>query len=166
MTKANSTVHYLPSAVPASCRFEAFKERLPLRVAAARQGARGYVTLDFGDECGRDTITGEAQYDWHLWVYMCDWDLFKGQSRILWRRESDNALAGAVLGQLAGECLEAIEYDAADDYFLMKFSGGYALHIDPDFYGFEPTDDLFMLFKYGESDCVSYSPERRFYRAA
>jgi len=161
-----STIHYLPQAEPAQDRFESFRAALPLKVSAAQQGTRGFVTLDFGQKRGRDQITGEPQYDWHFWIYMCDWDLMKDRSRILWRRECDNRLAGAVLEQLQGEYLEALEYDAADDCFTLSFSGGYKLNIDPDFYGFEPTDDLFMLFKYGEQDCLSYSPEKRFYRAA
>jgi len=161
-----SAIHYLPTAVPAKNRFESFKAQLPLRVASARLGYSGSVTFDFGDAQTRDTITDEPQYDWHLWVYMCDWDLYKDNSRILWRRESDNALAGVVLEQLTGETLISFEYDEADDCFLMVFTGGYQLHMDPDFYGFEPKDDLFMLFRHGESDCLSYSPERRFYRAA
>lgn len=161
-----STIHYLPQAEPALDRFQSFKAQLPLKVAAARQGAKGFITLDFGKKRGRDQITGEPQYDWHFWIYMCDWDLFKGPSRILWRRESDNHLASNVLAQLKGEQLEALDYDDTDDCFTLKFSGGYELNIDPDFYGFEPADDLFMLFKYGEHDCLSYSPEKRFYRAA
>lgn len=161
-----SAIHYLPTAAPAESRFESFRALLPLKVAVARRGFGGFITFDFGAERAKDQVTGEPQFDWHLWIYMCDWDLYKGNTRVLWRRESDNALAGAVLEQLDGETLEAFEFDAADDCFLMRFSGGFKLHIDPDFYGFEPTDDLFMLFKHGEGDCLSYSPERRFYRAA
>jgi len=161
-----SAIHYLPSAAPAIDRFESFKAMLPMRVASARRGFGGFITLDFGNECGRDQVTGERQFDWHLWIYMCDWDLYKGGSRILWRRESDNALAGAILTQLVDETVVGFDLDTDDDCFLLSFSGGYQLHIDPDFYGFEPADDLFMLFKYGEADCLSYSPKRRFYRAA
>lgn len=161
-----SAIHYLPTAALAAGRFENFRAQLPLKVASARRGFGGFITLDFGGERARDQVTAEPQFDWHFWVYMCDWDLFKNDSRLLWRRESDNALAGAILSQLQGEALTAFDYDEVDDCFLMHFTGGYQLHLDPDFFGFEPTDDLFMLFKFGEPECLSYSPERRFYQAA
>jgi len=161
-----SSVCYMPPVAPAASRFESFKASLPLKVASAQPGFGAFITFDFGGEQTRDGITGEAQYDWHLWVYMCDWDLYKGDSRILWRRESDNSLAGAVLGQLSGESLLAIDRDETDDCFMLKFSGGFRLNIDPDFFDFEAENDLFMLFKYGENDCLSYSPKRRFYHAA
>jgi len=161
-----NAIHYLPSKAPAINRFEEFQAQLPLKVARACHGPAGFITLDLGSEHPRDSVTGNHQFDWHLWVYMCDWDFYKGKSRILWRRESDNALAGAILAQLEGETLLGFEYDEADDCFLMRFSGDFQLHLDPDFYGFEPSDDIFMLFKYGEKECLSYSPKRRFYRAA
>lgn len=156
-------LHALRSGVE---RFEEFKAALPLKVVQARRGFGGFITLDLGVERGADAVTGQPQYDWHLWVYMCDWDLHKGQSRILWRRESDNALAGAVLELLNGESLTDIEFDEADDCFVFHFSGGYRLHLDPDFYDYDGDDDLFMLFRYGERDALNYSPRRRFYRAA
>lgn len=161
-----SDIHYLPVASSAINRFEDFQAQLPLKVATACHGPAGFITLNLGVEHLRDALTGDRQFDWHLWVYMCDWDFYKGKSRILWRRESDNALAGAILAQLEGERLTSFDYDKADDCFLMHFTGGFQLHLDPDFYGFEPKDDIFMLFKHGEKDCLSYSPERRFYRAA
>ncbi len=161
-----STIHHLPLAAPACRKFEAFQATLPVKVAGACRGINGFITFDFGSQQGRDPVTGAPQFDWHLWIYMCDWDLYKGGSRVLWRRESDNALAGAILGQLVGETLVGFDYDIQDDCFLLRFSGDYQLHLDPDFFGFDPTDDLFMLFKYGEKECLSYSPKRRFYRAA
>jgi hypothetical protein len=161
-----STVLHLSTAVSAVSRFESFQAQLPLPVASAERGHSGFITFDFGEQQSRDRITNAPQFDWHLWVYMCDWDLYKGQSRLLWRRESDNALAGAILGQLVGETLLGFDYDEGDDCFLMRFSGGFSLHLDPDFFGFDPTDDIFMLFRHGEADCLSYSPDRRFYRAA
>ena len=161
-----SAIHYLPTPARALDRYEAFKAALPQKVAQARRGVGGFITLDLGTVQGRDAITEQAQFDWHFWVYMCDWDLHKNGSRILWRRESDNALAGAVLSQLEGEYLTAFEYDEHDDCFELHFTGGFRLNIDPDFYGFEPADDLFMLFEYGRADCLSYSPEKRFYQAA
>lgn len=161
-----SSVHYLAGKEPASSWFESFQRQLPLKVANAGHSSAGYVTLDLGEQHATDALTGDRQFDWHLWVYMCDWDFYKNENRILWRRESNNALAGAILAQLEGEALLAFEYDRTDDCFLMRFSGGFQLHLDPDFYGFEPSDDIFMLFKYAEKDCLSYSPKRRFYRAA
>ena len=106
-----SVIVHLPTPASALDRFDKFKACLPVTVAQARRGFGGFITLDFGEKQSRDTITGEAQFDWHLWVYMCDWDLYKGDVRLLWRRESDNALAGAVLSQLVGETLAAISYD-------------------------------------------------------
>jgi len=156
----------ISAIAPAVSRFASFQDCLPLKVASAQPGRGAFIGLDFGDEQSRDLVTGEVQYDWHLWVYMCDWDLYKGDSRILWRRESNNSLAGAVLGQLKGESLLAIEQDETDDCFILKFSGGFRLNIDPDFFDFEEDNDLFMLFKYGEDDCLSFSPKRSFYRAA
>lgn len=147
-------------------RFEQFQSCLPLKVARARRGFGGYISLDFGEEQDKDTVTNEPQFEWHLWIYMCDWDLYKGKSRILWRRESDNALAGSVLQMLEGESLTAVDYDQADDCFAFRFSGGFKLHIDPDFYDYDMEDDLFMLFKSGDRDALNYSPRRRFYRAA
>jgi len=161
-----SSVHYLAGNTLAISWFEDFQQHLPLKVASAKHGSAGYITIDLGETHATDKLTGEQQFDWHLWVYMCDWDFYKDESRILWRRESNNALAGAILAQLQGEKLLAFDYDEADDCFLMHFSGGFQLHLDPDFYGFEPADDIFMLFKYGEKKCLSYSPKRRFYRAA
>lgn len=147
-------------------RFEQFRTCLPLKVARARRGFGGYISLDMGDADGKDAITGEQQFEWHFWIYMCDWDLHKGQSRILWRRESDNALAGSVLQLLDGEDLIAIDHDDGDDCFVLKFTGGFRLHIDPDFFDYDGDDDMFMLFKNGEQDALNYSPRRRFYRAA
>ena len=161
-----SVIAYLPTPALAVDRFEKFKASLPLTVAQARRGFGGFITLDFGEQQAKDAITGEAQFDWHLWIYMCDWDLHKGDTRILWRRESDNALAGALLSQLVGETLTNISYDRQDDCFTLEFSGDFVLNIDPDFFDFDAADDLFMLFKHGQSDCLSYSPKRRFYQAA
>ncbi|MBO6505161.1 MAG: hypothetical protein JJ850_10420 [Kordiimonadaceae bacterium] len=161
-----SAVVYLPGAAPGIDRFEEFRAALPLRVSRARRGFGGYITFDLGAEQGRDAITQEAQFEWHLWVYMCDWDLYKADSRILWRRESDNALAGAVLEMLNGETLTGIEHDETDDCFEFHFSGGFRLHMDPDFYDYDGDDDLFMLFRFGERDALNYSPRKRFYRAA
>lgn len=161
-----SAVIYMNAMKTGADRFEEFKAQLPLKVTRARRGLGGYVTLDFGAQCGKDAITHEPQFEWHLWVYMCDWDLKKGDARILWRRESDNSLAGAVLEMLKGETLNAIDYDANDDCFTFRFSGGYSLHLDPDFYDYDGDDDLFMLFHYGDPDALNYSPRRRFYRAA
>lgn len=156
----------LPTPASARHRFEKFRSSLPLSVAQARRGFGGYIMFDFGTEQSRDAITNEPQFDWHLWVYMCDWDLFKGESRILWRRESDNALAGAILGQLADESLLDIEHDSQDDCFVFVFSGGYRLNLDPDFYDYDAGDDLFMLFEHNKHDCLSYSPGKHFYQAA
>lgn len=161
-----TAVVHLGAFAPATDRFEHFKSMLPLRVAHARRGFGGFITIDLGNTMGTDTITQEPQFEWHLWVYMCDWDLYKGQSRILWRRESDNALAGAVLELLNGEWLEAVEHDADDDCFVFHFSGGYRLNLDPDFFDYDGDDDLFMLFRYGDRDALNYSPRKRFYRAA
>ncbi len=161
-----SAIHYLPTPARALDRFKSFEAVLPIQVAQARRGFGGFITLDLGSARAADAVTNEAQFEWHLWVYMCDWDLHKNGVRILWRRESDNALAGAILKQLEGEMLESIKYDEADDCFELSFSGGYHLNIDPDFYGFSGEDDLFMLFEHGQPDCLSYSPEKRFYQAA
>ena len=161
-----SNLHHMPLSSPALSRFESFKASLPLKVAATAQGVGGFITFDFGREQSRDSVTGQAQYDWHLWVYMCDWDLFHDDSRILWRRESNNRLAANILAQLDGESLLAIDRDEVDDCFTLVFSGGFRLHMDPDFFDFEAENDLFMLFRHGEEDCLSYSPKRRFYRAA
>lgn len=161
-----SAIHYLPTPARAQDRLKQFQQALPQKVQQARRGVGGFIMLDFGDIRGADAVTDETQFDWHFWVYMCDWDLHKNGSRILWRRESDNALAGAILGQLEGEELMAFQYDEADDCFELHFTGGYCLNIDPDFYGYEATDDLFMLFEYGKADCLSYSPKKRFYQAA
>ena len=161
-----SAIVYMNALKTGTDRFEEFKAMLPLPVTRARRGIGGYVTIDFGDQCGVDTMTGEPQYEWHLWVYMCDWDLKKGDARILWRRESDNALAGAVLQTLNGEPLQAVDYDSKDDCFAFRFSGGYSLHVDPDFFDYDGEDDLFMLFHAGDDYALNYSPRRRFYRAA
>ncbi len=161
-----SAIHYLPTPARALDHFESFTSKLPVKVSRARRGFGGFITLDLGNELERDAITHEPQFDWHLWVYMCDWDLHKADSRILWRRESDNALAGAVLSQLEGEMLTSIIYDSVDDCFELNFTNGFKLNIDPDFYGFSPDDDLFMLFEHGKNECLSYSPEKRFYQAA
>lgn len=161
-----SAVVYLPGAASGAEKFKDFKACLPLKVARARRGFGGYISFDLGEERGRDAITAEPQYDWHLWVYMCDWDLYKSDSRILWRRESDNALAGAVLEMLNGEMLTDVEIDETDDCFVFTFSGGFRLHLDPDFFDYDGDDDLFMLFRYGDRDALNYSPRKRFYRAA
>ncbi|MBL4790022.1 MAG: hypothetical protein JKY60_13610 [Kordiimonadaceae bacterium] len=161
-----STIHYLPTAVPACNRFDNFKASLPIKVSAAKQGIDGFVTLDFGASQAQDPVTGDAQFDWHLWVYMCDWELYQDSKRLLWRRESDPVRAAETLSQLAGKLLLAVDHDESDDCFIWRFEGGFRLHIDPDFYGYEPDSDLFMLFKHGEGDCISYNPRRHFYRAA
>ncbi|MFC3051606.1 hypothetical protein [Kordiimonas pumila] len=161
-----SAILKMPTPASARAQFEAFRAELPLPVAKARQGVGGYVTLDFGNKRGKDTITGDVQYDWHLWVYMCDWDLYEDNTRLLWRRESNHSLAGSILEQLAGEQLTAIDMDSRDDCFVLRFTGGYSLNIDPDFYDFDASDDMFMLFRYGERHCLSFSPGRRFYPAA
>lgn len=147
-------------------RFASFREALPLKVARARRGFGGFITLDLGQSCADDAVTGEPHWEWHLWVYSCDWDLYLDDARLLWRRESDNARATHILSKLEGETLMAVEYAEADDCFLLTFTGGFQLHIDPDFYGFDGDADLFMLFKHGERDVLSYSPKRRFYKAA
>lgn len=160
-----TAVVYLNTRRSGADRFAEFRQALPLKVARARRGFGGYITLDLGGESGRDTITHEPQHEWHLWVYMCDWDLNKGDKRILWRRESDNSLAGAVLELLNGEFLEAVDFDEKDDCFVFRFSGDYRLHLDPDFYDYDGDDDLFMLFRYGDPDALNFAPNRRFYRA-
>lgn len=147
-------------------RYNSFRESLPLKVARARRGFGGFITLDLGQPRADDAVTGEPQWEWHLWVYSCDWDLYLDQSRLLWRRESDNARANHILSKLEGETLTGISHDKADDCFELAFTGGFALNIDPDFYGFDADADLFMLFKHGERDVLSYSPKRRFYKAA
>jgi len=157
---------HMPTPAFALARFEEFKASLPLPVAMARQGFGGHIMVDLGTQQSRDAITNEPQFNWHLWVYMCDWDLYKGNSRILWRRESNNALAGAVLAQLTGETLVQLKYDEQDACFTFVFSGGFSLNLDPDFYDFDIEDDLFMLFQHNAKDCLSYSPKRRFYQAA
>lgn len=147
-------------------RFSGFRESLPLKIARARRGFGGFITLDLGDPREKDAVTGEDQWQWHLWIYSCDWDLYLDGARLLWRRESDNARANHILSKLEGESLTSIEHDEADDCFLFTFTGGFRLHVDPDFYGYDVEDDLFMLFKHGEREVLSYSPKRRFYKAA
>ena len=147
-------------------RFSNFREALPLKIARARRGFGGFITLDMGDPRAVDAVTGEDQWEWHLWVYSCDWDLYLDGARLLWRRESDTARANHILEKLEGEILMSVEHDEADDCFLLSFTGGFTLNIDPDFYGFDGEADLFMLFKHGERDVLSYSPKRRFYKAA
>ncbi|TNE60886.1 MAG: hypothetical protein EP335_17770 [Alphaproteobacteria bacterium] len=147
-------------------RFEAFKAALPLPVTRARRGFGGFITLDLGMPMDPDAVTGEPQWQWHLWIYTCDWDLKRGGERLLWRRESDTAHANLVLERLQGESLTAIDFAEADDCFIFRFTGGYNLHVDPNFYGYDAEDDMFMLFKHGERDVLSYSPDRRFYKAA
>jgi len=161
-----SAVLHIPTPASAMAEFDSFRKGLPLTVAQARRGIGGYVMFDLGQEQGRDKITCEPQFDWHLWIYMCDWDLYKNENRILWRQESDNALAGAILGQLKGEILTLFEVDETDDCFVLHFTGGFRLHIDPGFHGYDAADDMFMLFRYGKNDCLSFSPKRRFYSAA
>ena len=156
----------LPTPALAQDKFEDFRSLLPLTVSQARRGFGGYITFDFGEEQAKDAITNEAQYDWHLWIYMCDWELFKGDQRILWTAESDNALAGAVVSQLTGESLLEVEYDEDDDCFLFHFTGGYKLGLNPNFHHYNGADDLFMLFKHGARRCLSYNPEQQFYEAA
>ena len=146
--------------------FGAFRASLPLRVARARRGFGGFITLDLGEPGDADVVTGEPQWAWHLWIYSCDWDLFLDAARLLWRRESDSARANHIIGKLAGEALIAVGHSAADDCFQFEFSGGFVLNVDPDFFGFDVEDDLFMLFKHGERDVLSYSPKLRFYKVA
>ncbi len=147
-------------------RFAAFKAVLPLNVTRARRGFGGFITLDMGAPMAPDPVTGEAQWQWHLWIYVCDWDLHHGRERLLWRRESDGARSNAVLERLQGEKLIGIEHAPEDDCFLFKFSGGYTLNIAPDFFDYDADEDLFMLFKHGERDVLSYSPRQHFYKAA
>ena len=157
-------LHKTPAT--ALAQYERLQAALPLAVAEARSSVNGHVMFDFGVCHGADTVTGNNQYDWHLLVYMCEWDLYKGDSRILWRRESDNSLADAVLGQLVGERMTAFDRDDSDDCFILHFTGGYRLNMDPDFYGYDAANDMFMLFEYGQDDCLSFSPKKRFYPAA
>lgn len=157
-------LHKTPAT--ALAQFQRLQAALPLVVAQARCGLAGHVMIDFGAARGKDAVTGADQYDWHLLVYMCEWDLYKNNSRVLWRRESDNTLADAVLGQLVGERMTAFDRDDTDDCFILHFSGGFSLNIDPDFYGYDAKDDMFMLFEYGRDDCLSFSPKKRFYPAA
>lgn len=147
-------------------RFTEFRESLPLKIARARRGFGGFITLDMGEPRGMDAVTGDQQWQWHLWIYSCDWDLYLDGARLLWRRESDESRATHILSKLAGEELISIDHDEEDDCFLFTFSGGFRLHVDPDFYGYDAEDDLFMLFKHGERDVLSYSPRKRFYKAA
>ena len=126
----------------------------------ARKGHGSFVTLEMGKKLSRKRRDGTEilSGEFHLWIYMCRWDLSHNGLSLLTSEDIDLKNLG-LLAKLEGEFLQAIEVKDPHTV-LLTLSNGFTFELTS--MSEEISDhDYFIL--YAHDSCVAFNKQRGLY---
>lgn len=119
-----------------------FQQLLGMKAWGVRPGVGSFVTIEFGEEV-REQASSKVHGEWHLWIYMATWDVYKNQQLIL-DSEDDKIKMELILKQeLEGKALTDYEVVSANYEIVLEFDNNL------DFFTYsrnDPNGDLWLLF--------------------
>jgi hypothetical protein len=135
-----------------------FEAYMPMQVEKIEKGYGSFITIYLKNE----KIEGLFK----LWIYLCNWDILKGDDLILSSSENDDKKVSNTIIKLKGSFLISIfEYnDDGDVVINVKFENGWNIELYSDT-NYDPDDDFFMFYSPNNKEVVSYSSKKHFYRS-
>jgi hypothetical protein len=139
---------------------------LPISIRTAKRGVGSFLTFDMGEEVMDLAVDGEKGIrkgeKIHLWIYLCDWEIFQRDELLLNSIEEDDQIYNRVGKSLIQQKLVRIEKILNVDSFRFVFTNDYQLLLRSNTNVYAEEDELFMVFIDGYSSIV-YSPLKGFY---
>ncbi len=111
----------------------------PLRIYNAKKGIGSFVTFDVNHL----SLIPFDRYFMHIWIYLCDWKVFKNKEEILNSDEQSERIFFEVMRGLNGKQLlsvnkmesEMLQINISDNYKIILFNKQY-----------ESEDDWVMIY--------------------
>ncbi|MFW7382197.1 MAG: hypothetical protein ACOH5I_25575 [Oligoflexus sp.] len=122
----------------------------------AKKGHGSFLTFDMGEKIERTYETKAGSYlvgSEHLWIYMCQWKLLKGDRLLLDSQTIDGAKdCEKILASLVGSRITSI--GLSEETVEIFFSNGIKLEL---FASCDQEDEMFILYEEGQPT-ISYYP--------
>lgn len=122
-----------------------FEPLLGRKSWGARIGYGSFVTIEFGE---RRLFHHRYHGEWHLWLYLCDWELFSG-NRQLAHSESKKHIMQVAIDNLNNAELRKVSFEPQS--MVTKLAFGHDLRLLCQPYPDAASDeDCWILFMPGE----------------
>ncbi|MGD0792280.1 MAG: hypothetical protein ABR920_10965 [Terriglobales bacterium] len=123
----------------------------PWRVKA---GVGSFLTFEFGP---RVRARGHVHGRWHLWIYLSNWKLFRGERQLV-DSDADRKLITISTRRLEGESLTDIDFDARTRNTTFSF-GDFRLVVSPANYLDSPDErDHYWIFFMPDNEVLAVGP--------
>ncbi|MGA7219899.1 MAG: hypothetical protein WBX38_16385 [Candidatus Sulfotelmatobacter sp.] len=118
-----------------------FRPLIGQKAWGASVGHGSFVTIEFGP---RRLDHHHYHGEWHLWLYLCDWEL-RSKNRLLAHSESKRKLMQLAVDNLNGLELRDIRFDSHRMATEFAFDNNLLLQCKP-YADAAPDEELWMLF--------------------
>jgi hypothetical protein len=120
----------------------AFEPLIGQKAWGASIGWGSFATIEFG---ARRLVNHHYHGDWHLWLYMCEWQLYS-RNRVLANSESTKHVMEVATDNLNGEKLKYVSFDSERLETEFTFSRDLRLVCKP-YADAASNEECWMLFR-------------------
>jgi hypothetical protein len=119
-----------------------------------KSGIGSFLTFEFGP---RIRIDGHVHGRWHLWIYLSNWTLFRGDRQLV-DSDADRKLITISARRLEGESLTDIDFNARTRKTTFSF-GDFRLVVAPADYLDSPDErDHYWIFFMPDNEVLAVGP--------
>lgn len=122
---------------------QCFRPIIGQRPWRARVGVGSFLTFDFGPKV---SVDGHQAGTWHLWIYMSNWVLMRGDLKLV-DSDSHRPAISAAVRRLEAEIFDDIQFDTNTRFTVFSF-GDFRLTVTPADYVDNPEEagESWMFF--------------------
>ena len=118
-------------------------------------GVGSFLTFQFGPRIKTD---GHVYGRWHLWIYLSNWKLFRGERQLV-DSDADRKLITVSTRRLEGEALTEIDFNARTRKTTFSF-GDFRLVVSPAEYLDNPDErDHYWIFFMPDNEVLAVGPD-------
>jgi hypothetical protein len=119
-----------------------------------KPGVGSFLTFEFGP---RIKVDGHVHGRWHLWIYLSNWALFRGDRQLV-DSDADRKLITISTRRLEGELLTNIDFNARTKKTTFSF-GDFRLVVSPADYLDSPGErDRYWIFFMPDNEVLAVGP--------
>jgi hypothetical protein len=119
-----------------------------------KPGVGSFLTLEFGPRIKTD---GHIHGRWHLWIYLSNWKLFRGERQLV-DSDAERKLIAISTRRLEGESLTDIDFNARTKKTTFSF-GDFRLVVSPADYLDSPDErDHYWIFFMPDQEVLAVGP--------
>ena len=119
-----------------------------------KPGVGSFLTFELGPRVKTD---GHVRGRWHLWIYLSNWKLFRGERQLV-DSDADRKLLAISSRRLEGESLTDIDFNARTRKTTFSF-GDFRLVVSPAGYLNSPDErDHYWIFFMPDNEVLSVGP--------